>query len=87
MVKTKIIDEINLYKIDLIQTVLANLINILFLFGLLIFFAMFSTQVMRLESDVNRLLGFIIELFVFGKVVTWLIHPKFCYKERSMKKC
>jgi len=76
-------EEKNLYKIDLFQTFLANLMNFAFMFFLLIIFAILSTQIRMLENDTNKLLGILVSIFVIVRLVKWCIMPQFCYRERS----
>lgn len=76
-------EEKELHQIDLLQTFLANAINIVFMFFLLIVFAMFATVISSFDNDVNKLLGVVIELFAVVKLVTWCIHPQYVYKERK----
>ena len=76
-------DEETKYVIDGKQTLYANAINIAFFLIIVFLFDLLMKQIRTLTEETNVLLGTIIAMFVLIKLVTWTIHPKFIYKERS----
>jgi len=76
-------DEETKYIIDGKQTVIANAMNVVFFLMIIFMFDLLLKQIRTLTNEVNVLLGTVIAMFILVKLVTWCIHPKFIYKERS----